>query len=95
MDGTLGILGLSNVVDAQEIKKIQNRVILATGFADLKELLDMRPEAGSNFILSSSVFLILRTMRRTRRNWVGETRNLEDGFKRIKAVSVQLSYVAD
>jgi ribonuclease J len=48
------ILGFSNVVDAQEVKKIQNRVILATGFADLKELLDMRPEAGSNFILSSS-----------------------------------------
>jgi ribonuclease J len=48
------ILGFNNVVDAQEVKKIQNRVILATGFADLKELLDMRPEAGSNFILSSS-----------------------------------------
>jgi ribonuclease J len=48
------ILGLSNVVDAQEVKKIQDRVILATGFADLKELLDMRPDAGSNFILSSS-----------------------------------------
>ena len=48
------ILGFSNVVDAQEVKKIQNRVILASGFADLKELLEMRPEAGSNFILSSS-----------------------------------------
>jgi ribonuclease J len=48
------ILGFSNVVDAQEVKKIQDKVILATGFADLKELLDMRPEAGSNFILSSS-----------------------------------------
>jgi len=48
------ILGFSNVVDAQEVKKIQNKVILATGFTDLKELLEMRPEAGSNFILSSS-----------------------------------------
>ena len=48
------ILGFSNVVDAQEVKKIQDRVILASGFADLKELLEMRPEAGSNFILSSS-----------------------------------------
>ncbi len=48
------ILGLSNVVDAQEVKRIQDRVILATGFADLKELLDMRPESGSSFILSTS-----------------------------------------
>jgi ribonuclease J len=29
-------------------------VILATAFADLKELLDLRPAAGSSFILSSS-----------------------------------------
>jgi hypothetical protein len=48
------ILGLSNVVDAEQVKKIQNQIILATGFADLKELLDMRPESGSSFILSSS-----------------------------------------
>jgi ribonuclease J len=48
------ILGLSNVVDAEEVRKIQNKVILATGFTDLKELLDMRPESGSSFILSSS-----------------------------------------
>jgi ribonuclease J len=48
------ILGFSNVVDAQEVKKIQSKIILATGFVDLKELLDMRPDAGSSFILSSS-----------------------------------------
>jgi len=48
------ILGLSNVVDAQEVKKSQDKVILATGFSDLKELLDMRPHPGSSFILSSS-----------------------------------------
>lgn len=48
------ILGLSNVVDAEQVKKIQNQIILATGFADLKELLDMRPDSGSSFILSSS-----------------------------------------
>ncbi len=48
------ILGLSNVVDAEQVQKIQNQVILATGFADLKELLYMRPDSGSNFVLSSS-----------------------------------------
>jgi ribonuclease J len=48
------ILGLSNIVDAEQVQKIQNQVILATGFADLKELLYMRPDSGSNFVLSSS-----------------------------------------
>jgi ribonuclease J len=48
------ILGLGNVVDAEHVQKIQNQVILATGFADLKELLYMRPDSGSNFVLSSS-----------------------------------------
>jgi ribonuclease J len=48
------ILGLSNVVDAEQVQKIQNQVILATGFADLKELLYMRPDSGSSFVLSSS-----------------------------------------
>jgi ribonuclease J len=48
------ILELSNVVDAERVQRIQNQVILATGFSDLKELLYMRPEAGSSFVLSSS-----------------------------------------
>jgi len=48
------VLNFPNVVDAQEVKRIQNKVILATGFSDLKELVDMRPESGSSFILSSS-----------------------------------------
>jgi ribonuclease J len=48
------ILDLPNVVDAQEVKRIQSNVILATGFSDLKELVDMRPESGSTFILSTS-----------------------------------------
>jgi ribonuclease J len=48
------ILGLSNVVDAEQVQRIQNQVILATGFADLKELLYMRPDSGSSFVLSSS-----------------------------------------
>jgi len=48
------VLDFSNVVDAQEIGRRQDDVILATAFSDLKELLEMRPEAGSSFILSSS-----------------------------------------
>jgi ribonuclease J len=48
------ILDFPNVVDAQEVKRIQSKVILATGFSDLKELVDMRPESGSTFILSTS-----------------------------------------
>jgi len=48
------ILGLPNVVDADEVKQMQDRVILATAFSDLKELVDLRPESGSSYILSSS-----------------------------------------
>ncbi len=35
------ILDFPNVVDAQEVKRMQSQVILATGFSDLKELVDM------------------------------------------------------
>jgi ribonuclease J len=48
------ILDFPNVIDAREVRKRQDDVILATAFSDLKELLDLRPEAGSSFILSSS-----------------------------------------
>jgi mRNA degradation ribonuclease J1/J2 len=48
------ILDWPNVVDAQEVKQLQSNIILATGFSDLKELVDMSPESGSNFILSTS-----------------------------------------
>jgi len=48
------ILDLPNVIDAHEIRRRQKEVILATAFSDLKELLDLRPESGSSFILSSS-----------------------------------------
>jgi len=48
------ILDLPNVVDADEVKHMQDRVILATAFSDLKELVDLRPESGSSYILSSS-----------------------------------------
>jgi ribonuclease J len=42
------------VIDAHEVRKKQKEVILATAFSDLKELLDLQPESGSSFILSSS-----------------------------------------
>jgi ribonuclease J len=48
------VLGLGNVVDAHEIKRMQNGVILATALSDLKELLEIRPDSGSSFVLSSS-----------------------------------------
>lgn len=48
------ILDLSNVVDANEVKRIQNKVVLATSFSDLNELHTMKPAPGSSFVLSSS-----------------------------------------
>ena len=48
------ILDLPNVIDAHEARRRQKELILATAFSDLKELLEMRPEPGSSFILSSS-----------------------------------------
>lgn len=48
------ILELPNVIDAHEVRRRQQQVILATSFSDLKELLDIQPESGSSFILSSS-----------------------------------------
>ena len=49
-----GILDLGNTVDAREVSRMQDKVILATSFADLKELIEIRPSSGSSFILSSS-----------------------------------------
>jgi ribonuclease J len=48
------ILDQPNVVDADEVKRRQDKVVLATSFADLNELHAMKPASGSNFILSSS-----------------------------------------
>jgi len=48
------ILELPNVIDAHEVRRRQREIILATSFSDLKELLDMQPESGSSFVLSSS-----------------------------------------
>jgi ribonuclease J len=48
------VLGLSNVISAQQVQKMQDKVILASSFSDLRELIDIRPEPGSTFINSSS-----------------------------------------
>jgi ribonuclease J len=48
------ILDHKNVVDATEVNKLQERLILATSFSDLKELIDIRPRYGSSYVLSSS-----------------------------------------
>jgi len=48
------ILELPNVIDAHEVRRRQREIILATSFSDLKELLDIQPESGSSFVLSSS-----------------------------------------
>jgi ribonuclease J len=48
------VLNLANVIDAHEVQRIQDRVILASSFSDLKEILDIRPEPGSSFVNSSS-----------------------------------------
>ena len=43
-----------NVKDSQDIRDLQEKVIMVCSLADLKELIDIRPESGSNFIHSSS-----------------------------------------
>jgi ribonuclease J len=48
------ILDHRNVKDASQIKTMQNKTILVSSFSDMKELIDIRPKYGSNFILSSS-----------------------------------------
>jgi ribonuclease J len=44
----------TNVVDAQRIGEIQNKLILSSSYSDFNAMLDIRPEAGSSFIFSTS-----------------------------------------
>jgi ribonuclease J len=48
------ILTYGNVKEASEIKDMQDRMILVCSFFDLKELIEIKPKPGSNFILSTS-----------------------------------------
>jgi ribonuclease J len=43
-----------NVVDAQQVGELQGKVILSTSYSDFNEMLNIRPEPGSNFIFSTS-----------------------------------------
>jgi ribonuclease J len=48
------VLSFDNVVEASDIKKMQSKTILASSSSYFKELMDIRPEAGSCYILSIS-----------------------------------------
>jgi len=43
-----------NVKDSQDIREMQEKVIMVCSLADLKELIEIRPQSGSNFIHSAS-----------------------------------------
>ncbi len=48
------VLSFENIVEASDIRKMQKRAVLVTSTWDFKELIDIRPEPGSCFILSMS-----------------------------------------
>ncbi len=48
------IMNLGKIVDSKDVSKIQNKIILASSFCDLSELVDIKPLPGSSYILSSS-----------------------------------------
>ena len=48
------LLHFENVREASEIRKHQDRLLLVCSFSDMGELVEIKPESGSNFILSSS-----------------------------------------
>jgi ribonuclease J len=48
------VLSFQNVVEASDIKGMQSKTILASSARDFKELVDIRPEPGSSYILSIS-----------------------------------------
>jgi len=48
------LLRFENVREASEVREHQDRVLLICSFSDMGELVEIKPESGSNFILSSS-----------------------------------------
>jgi len=48
------LLRFDNVREASEVRNEQGRFLLVCSFSDMGELVEIRPEAGSNFILSTS-----------------------------------------
>jgi ribonuclease J len=48
------LLDLGNVMEASEIRRHQDHLLLVCSFSDVRELVEIKPEPGSNFILSGS-----------------------------------------
>ena len=48
------VLKIGKVVDSDDVAKMQEKVILATSFYNLEELIDIKPISGSCYILSAS-----------------------------------------
>lgn len=48
------VLSFENVVEASDIRKMQKRTVLVTSPWDFRELIDIRPEPGSCYIMSMS-----------------------------------------
>jgi ribonuclease J len=48
------VLSFQNVMEASDIKKAQSKTVLVASARDFKELVEIRPESGSCFILSMS-----------------------------------------
>ncbi len=48
------VLEMPNVRDAEDVRKQHSRFVLVSQFSDLKELIDIRPGAGSCYLYSSS-----------------------------------------
>jgi ribonuclease J len=48
------VLSFQNVVEASDIKNMQSKTVLVSSASSFKELIDIRPEPGSCFILSIS-----------------------------------------
>ena len=48
------VLSFQNVVEASDIKGMQSKTVLVSSASSFKELVDIRPEPGSCFILSIS-----------------------------------------
>jgi ribonuclease J len=48
------VLSFENVVEASDIKGVQSKIVLVSSASSFKELVDIRPEPGSCFILSIS-----------------------------------------
>jgi ribonuclease J len=48
------VMGQARTIDSEELRKDQENFIVAFSMPDFKELVDIRPDAGSTFVLSTS-----------------------------------------